>query len=169
MTFVQNKRKRNQRISQRNGAWENTTGSARKTETSRRATASRTSTASIKSTWSICGSRANRSSPSLSILTMGYAGGNFKRPRYQALIRDIESGKINCIIFKDNSRLGRNYPELGRLMEDYFPQKGVRVISVLNNLDSVKDPRGYCSAIVSFPTSSTTITSANFPSRSSAR
>lgn len=80
----------------------------------------------------------------------GYAGGNFKRPRYQALIRDIESGKINCIIFKDNSRLGRNYPELGRLMEDYFPQKGVRVISVLNNLDNVKDPRGYCSAIVSF-------------------
>ena len=80
----------------------------------------------------------------------GYAGGNFKRPRYQALIRDIESGKITCIIFKDNSRLGRNYPELGRLMEDYFPQKGVRVISVLNNLDSVKDPRGYCSAIVSF-------------------
>ena len=80
----------------------------------------------------------------------GYAGGNFKRPRYQALIRDIESGKINCIIFKDNSRLGRNYPELGRLMEDYFPQKGVRVISVLNNLDSVKDPRGDCSAIVSF-------------------
>ena len=80
----------------------------------------------------------------------GYAGGDFKRPRYQALIRDIESGKINCLIFKDNSRLGRNYPELGRLMEDYFPQKGVRVISVLNNLDSVKDPRGYCSAIVSF-------------------
>lgn len=80
----------------------------------------------------------------------GYAGGNFERPRYKDLIRDIEIGKINCIIFKDNSRLGRNYPELGRLMEDYFPQKGVRVISVLNNLDSVKDPRGYCSAIVSF-------------------
>ena len=80
----------------------------------------------------------------------GYAGGNFNRPRYQDLLRDIESGKINCIIFKDNSRLGRNYPELGRLMEDYFPQKGVRVISVLNNLDSVKDPRGYSSAIVSF-------------------
>lgn len=80
----------------------------------------------------------------------GYAGGSFNRPRYQDMIRDIECGKINCIIFKDNSRLGRNYPELGRLMEDYFPQKGVRVISVLNNLDSVKDPRGYCSAIVSF-------------------
>lgn len=80
----------------------------------------------------------------------GYAGGNFNRPDYQRMIRDIEAGKINCIIFKDNSRLGRNYPELGRLMEDYFPQMGVRVISVLNNLDSVKDPRSYCSAIVSF-------------------
>ena len=80
----------------------------------------------------------------------GYAGGSFDRPRFQAMLRDIECGRINCILFKDNSRLGRNYPELGRLMEDYFPQKGVRVISVLNNLDSVKDPRGYCSAIVSF-------------------
>lgn len=80
----------------------------------------------------------------------GYAGGNFDRPDYQRMIRDIEAGHINCVIFKDNSRLGRNYPELGRLMEDYFPEKGVRVISVLNNLDSVKDPRGYCSAIVSF-------------------
>lgn len=80
----------------------------------------------------------------------GYGGGTFNRPRYQDMIRDIEAGRINCIIFKDNSRLGRNYPELGRLMEDYFPQKGIRVISVLNNLDSVRDPRGYCSAIVSF-------------------
>ena len=80
----------------------------------------------------------------------GYGGGTFNRPRYQDMIRDIEEGIINCVIFKDNSRLGRNYPELGRLMEDYFPQKGIRVISVLNNLDSVRDPRGYCSAIVSF-------------------
>lgn len=80
----------------------------------------------------------------------GYAGGNFDRPAYQRMIRDLEAGKINGVIFKDNSRLGRNYPELGRLMEDYFPQMGVRVISVLNNLDSVRDPRGYCSAIVSF-------------------
>ena len=80
----------------------------------------------------------------------GYGGGTFDRPCYQDMIRDVEAGRINCIIFKDNSRLGRNYPELGRLMEDYFPQKGIRVISVLNNLDSVRDPRGYCSAIVSF-------------------
>lgn len=80
----------------------------------------------------------------------GYAGGNFDRPDYQRMIRDVESGKVNCIIFKDNSRLGRNYPELGRLMEDYFPQMGVRIISVLNNLDSFRNPESYCSAIVSF-------------------
>ena len=48
----------------------------------------------------------------------GYPGGNFDRPEYKRMIADIEAGKINCIIFKDNSRLGRNYPELGRLMEE---------------------------------------------------
>lgn len=80
----------------------------------------------------------------------GYPGGNFDRPEYRRMIRDIEAGKINCVIFKDNSRLGRNYPELGRLMEEYFPQKGIRIISVLNHIDSLKDPHGYCSAIVSF-------------------
>jgi len=80
----------------------------------------------------------------------GCPGGNFDRPEYRRMMQDIEAGKINCVIFKDNSRLGRNYPELGRLMEEYFPQKGVRVISVLNHLDSLKDPHGYCSAIVSF-------------------
>lgn len=80
----------------------------------------------------------------------GYPGGNFNRPEYKRMINDIEAGKINCVIFKDNSRLGRNYPELGRLMEDYFPQKGVRIISVLNYIDSLKDPNGYSSAMVSF-------------------
>lgn len=80
----------------------------------------------------------------------GYAGGNFRRPAFQRLMQDIELGKLNCVIFKDLSRLGRNYPELGKLMEDYFPQKGIRVISVLNNIDSVRNPEIYCSAIVSF-------------------
>lgn len=80
----------------------------------------------------------------------GYPGGNFDRPEYKRMMRDAEAGNINCVIFKDNSRLGRNYPGLGRLMEEYFPQKGIRVISVLNHIDSLKDPHGYCSAIVSF-------------------
>ncbi|MDE6107112.1 MAG: recombinase family protein [Oscillospiraceae bacterium] len=80
----------------------------------------------------------------------GYAGGSFDRPDYKRLISDIEVGAVNCVIFKDLSRLGRNYPELGRLLEDYFPSKGVRVISILNSLDSVKSPETYCSSIVSF-------------------
>lgn len=80
----------------------------------------------------------------------GYSGGTFSRPGYERMIRDIEAELINCVIFKDNSRLGRNYPELGRLMEDYFPSKKVRVISVLNHIDSYKDPYSYSSAIVSF-------------------
>ena len=48
----------------------------------------------------------------------GYAGGNFERPDYKRLIDNVEAGKINCVIFKDLSRLGRNYPELGKLLED---------------------------------------------------
>ena len=80
----------------------------------------------------------------------GYSGGHFERPHYKQMIQDIECGKINCVIIKDLSRLGRNYPELGKLMEDYFPQMGIRVISVLNSLDSLKNPESYCSAIVSF-------------------
>lgn len=80
----------------------------------------------------------------------GYPGGSFDRPAYRRMMGDVEAGKRNCVIFKDNSRLGRNYPELGRLMEDYFPQRGVRVISVLNHIDSLKDPHGYSSALVSF-------------------
>lgn len=73
----------------------------------------------------------------------GYAGGSLNRPAFQQMMRAVEAGEINCVIFKDLSRLGRNYPELGKLMEDYFPQKGVRVISVLNNLDSLKSPETY--------------------------
>ena len=80
----------------------------------------------------------------------GYPGGNFNRPGYKRMIDDVEAGRINCVIFKDNSRLGRNYPELGKLMEEYFPQKKVRVISVLNHIDSYKDPYSYSSSVVSF-------------------
>lgn len=52
----------------------------------------------------------------------GYPGGSFDRPEYRRMMGDIGAGGINCVIFKDNSRPGRNYPELGRLMEEYFPR-----------------------------------------------
>ena len=52
----------------------------------------------------------------------GYSGTNFQRPSFQKMIADIESGKINCVITKDLSRLGRNYLETGVFIEVYFPE-----------------------------------------------
>lgn len=44
----------------------------------------------------------------------GYTGTNFERPGFKRMMEDIKSGKINCIIVKDLSRLGRNYIEMGK-------------------------------------------------------
>jgi len=69
----------------------------------------------------------------------GYTGSNFDRPDFQRMLNDIENGKINCIIIKDFSRLGRNYIEMGKLMNNYLPALGVRLISVNDNYDSIKE------------------------------
>lgn len=53
----------------------------------------------------------------------GYSGTNFERPAFKKMITDIENGKINCVITKDLSRLGRNYLESGAYIGMYFPQK----------------------------------------------
>lgn len=66
----------------------------------------------------------------------GYSGRNLKRPGLQALLKQAECGKINCIIVKDLSRLGRNYIDVGELLEAYFPRRGIRVIGVLDGYDS---------------------------------
>lgn len=66
----------------------------------------------------------------------GYTGTNFDRPGFQKLLKDIESKKINCIIVKDLSRLGRNYIEMGRYLEKIFPLKGVRFIAINDHYDS---------------------------------
>lgn len=66
----------------------------------------------------------------------GYSGANFERPDFKRMIADVESGHINCIVTKDMSRLGRNYLEVGRFSEIYFPSKGVRFIAVNNGVDS---------------------------------
>ncbi|WP_458646696.1 recombinase family protein, partial [Streptococcus suis] len=47
----------------------------------------------------------------------GYSGTNFQRPSFQNMIKDIESGLINCVITKDLSRLGRNYLDCGLYLE----------------------------------------------------
>ncbi len=66
----------------------------------------------------------------------GYTGGNFNRPAFQRMIEDIKNGKINCVITKDLSRLGREMYQTGGYIEDYFIDKGVRYIAINDSYDS---------------------------------
>ena len=67
----------------------------------------------------------------------GWSGTNYDRPSFQRMINDIEDGKINCVITKDLSRLGRNYILTGQYTEIYFPSKGVRYIAINDNVDTL--------------------------------
>ena len=67
----------------------------------------------------------------------GYSGTNFDRPGFQRMIGDIEEGKIDCVVTKDLSRLGRNYILTGQYTDFYFPSKGVRYIAVNDNYDTL--------------------------------
>lgn len=68
----------------------------------------------------------------------GYSGTNFERPSFQRLISDIEYGKIDIVVTKDLSRLGRNYIQTGYYTEEYFPNKNVRYIAINDNFDTSK-------------------------------
>lgn len=68
-----------------------------------------------------------------------YSGTNFERPGFQEMMRDIKERKINCIIIRDLSRLGREYLEMGRLIDKVFPFLGVRFILLDDKVDTVKD------------------------------
>lgn len=65
----------------------------------------------------------------------GISGTTFERPGYQRMMADIEAGKIDTVICKDLSRLGRTY-SIWPLLEEYFPDKGIRFIAVSDNVDS---------------------------------
>ena len=52
----------------------------------------------------------------------GYSGTNFDRPDFNRLLNDIELGKVNMVITKDMSRLGRDYIKSGEYLERYFPE-----------------------------------------------
>lgn len=66
----------------------------------------------------------------------GCTGTSFARPAWEELLRDVKRGKINCIVVKDLSRLGRNYIEAGEFLEKECPRLGVRFISINDGYDS---------------------------------
>ena len=66
----------------------------------------------------------------------GWSGTNFDRPSFQRMIKDIEARKVNMVITKDLSRLGRDYILIGHYMERYFPEHQVRYISLLDGIDT---------------------------------
>ena len=68
----------------------------------------------------------------------GYSGANFQRPGFQAMLADIEAGKVGTVIVKDMSRLGRNYLQVGMYTDVVFPEFGVHFIAVNDGVDSTR-------------------------------
>ena len=69
----------------------------------------------------------------------GYSGIVFDRPAFKEMMEDIKSGKINCVIVKDLSRLGREYNETFTYLRRIFPALGVRFIAINDNIDTAKE------------------------------
>lgn len=66
----------------------------------------------------------------------GFSGLNFDRPDFNRMLDDIEAGKIDVVITKDLSRLGRDHLKVGHFTEIYFPMKNVRYIAVNDGVDT---------------------------------
>lgn len=64
-------------------------------------------------------------------------GMNFDRPEFERLLKALQERKIDCIVVKDFSRLGRNFVETGQYLEQVFPLFGVRFIAINDNYDSL--------------------------------
>ena len=64
-------------------------------------------------------------------------GMNFDRPEFERLLKALQDRKVNCIVVKDFSRLGRNFVETGQYLEQVFPLFGVRFIAINDNYDSL--------------------------------
>ena len=78
----------------------------------------------------------------------GYTGTDFNRPGFQRMIQDICKKRINTIIVKDLSRLGREYLGVGKYLEQFFPIYELRIISINDGLDSYLRPEGIHDLIV---------------------
>lgn len=72
----------------------------------------------------------------------GYTGTNFNRPDFIRMKIDIELGKVNMVVTKDLSRLGRDYIETGEYVEKWFPEHNVRYVSVTDGIDTFADNNG---------------------------
>ena len=66
----------------------------------------------------------------------GISGVTMNRPEFNKMIEQLELGKASAVFVKDLSRLGRNYIEVGRLTEEFFPEHNIRLVSVSDNLDT---------------------------------
>ena len=80
----------------------------------------------------------------------GFTGTDFNRPSFQRLLEDMRNGKINCVIVKDLSRLGRNYIEVGNYIEQVFPVFNIRFIAINDSVDSFKNPASTNTILVPF-------------------
>ena len=66
----------------------------------------------------------------------GISGVTMNRPGYIQMIQDIENNKISAVFVKDLSRLGRNYIEVGKLTEEFFPDNDIRLVAVSDCIDT---------------------------------
>ena len=80
----------------------------------------------------------------------GYSGTNFNRESFERMFNDIRNNKVNCIIVKDLSRLGRNHIETSKYIEIVFPMLKVRFISLTDQIDSYLNPQSINNVIVPF-------------------
>ena len=68
----------------------------------------------------------------------GISGVTMDRPGFVEMIRQLEEGKAAAVFVKDLSRLGRNYIEVGRLTEEFFPDHDIRLVAVSDNIDTAE-------------------------------
>ena len=66
----------------------------------------------------------------------GVSGVTMNRPGFNAMMAELEKGHAAAVFVKDMSRLGRNYIEVGRLMEEFFPEHDIRLVAVSDGIDT---------------------------------
>jgi len=69
----------------------------------------------------------------------GWSGGNFERPGFQRMMKELEKGKVSVVVTKDLSRLGRDMREASYYAEQFFPEHGIRYLAINDNFDSDYD------------------------------